>query len=98
RSSRDRAGPRAPAASVRDLDGAKNSPSGCCGLVRSRACDGVRGRDGGVGIGEGAYMAVIVAMHHDQGLVPLKALWFGKTVNWTLGLAFVRTSVDHGTV
>ena len=39
----------------------------------------------------------IVAMYHDQGLVPLKALWFGKTVNWTLGLPFVRTSVDHGT-
>jgi 4-hydroxythreonine-4-phosphate dehydrogenase len=40
---------------------------------------------------------VIVAMYHDQGLVPLKALWFGETVNWTLGLPFVRTSVDHGT-
>jgi 4-hydroxythreonine-4-phosphate dehydrogenase len=39
----------------------------------------------------------IVAMYHDQGLVPLKALWFGRTVNWTLGLPFVRTSVDHGT-
>jgi 4-hydroxythreonine-4-phosphate dehydrogenase len=39
----------------------------------------------------------IVAMYHDQGLVPLKALWFGQTVNWTLGLPFVRTSVDHGT-
>ncbi|MEZ4323337.1 MAG: 4-hydroxythreonine-4-phosphate dehydrogenase PdxA [Myxococcota bacterium] len=40
---------------------------------------------------------MIVAMYHDQGLVPLKALDFGKTVNWTLGLPIIRTSVDHGT-
>lgn len=39
----------------------------------------------------------VVAMYHDQGLVPLKALHFGRTVNWTLGLPIVRTSVDHGT-
>ncbi len=41
--------------------------------------------------------AMIVAMYHDQGLAPLKALAFGRTVNWTLGLPIVRTSVDHGT-
>ncbi|VAX19663.1 4-hydroxythreonine-4-phosphate dehydrogenase [hydrothermal vent metagenome] len=40
---------------------------------------------------------VAVAMYHDQGLVPVKALSFGKTVNITLGLPFVRVSVDHGT-
>jgi len=39
----------------------------------------------------------VVAMYHDQGLVPLKALDFGRSVNWTLGLPIVRTSVDHGT-
>lgn len=39
----------------------------------------------------------IVAMYHDQGLVPLKAVDFGRSVNWTLGLPLVRTSVDHGT-
>jgi len=39
----------------------------------------------------------IVAMYHDQALVPLKALGFGRCVNWTLGLPMVRTSVDHGT-
>jgi len=38
-----------------------------------------------------------VAMYHDQGLAPLKALGFGQSVNWTLGLPLVRTSVDHGT-
>jgi len=40
---------------------------------------------------------LVVAMYHDQGLVPLKVLDFGRSVNWTLGLPIVRTSVDHGT-
>jgi 4-hydroxythreonine-4-phosphate dehydrogenase len=40
---------------------------------------------------------VIVAMYHDQGLVPLKRVDFGRTVNWTMGLPIIRTSVDHGT-
>ncbi len=39
----------------------------------------------------------ILAMYHDQGLAPFKALTFGEGVNVTLGLPFVRTSVDHGT-
>jgi 4-hydroxythreonine-4-phosphate dehydrogenase len=39
----------------------------------------------------------IVAMYHDQGLVPLKMIGFDKGVNWTLGLPFIRTSPDHGT-
>ena len=38
-----------------------------------------------------------VAMYHDQGLIPLKALSFGDAVNVTLGLPIIRTSVDHGT-
>lgn len=39
----------------------------------------------------------ILAMYHDQGLPPLKYASFGHGVNVTLGLPFVRTSVDHGT-
>ena len=39
----------------------------------------------------------IVAMYHDQGLPALKAASFGHGVNVTLGLPFIRTSVDHGT-
>jgi len=39
----------------------------------------------------------VLAMYHDQGLPVLKHLGFGKAVNITLGLPFVRTSVDHGT-
>ncbi len=40
---------------------------------------------------------VVVAMYHDQGLPVLKAHGFGEAVNITLGLPFIRTSVDHGT-
>lgn len=43
---------------------------------------------------------MVVAMYHDQGLAPLKALGaagLGASVNWTVGLPIVRTSVDHGT-
>jgi 4-hydroxythreonine-4-phosphate dehydrogenase len=45
---------------------------------------------------QGDYDAV-VAMFHDQGLAPLKAVAFDTGVNWTLGLPFIRTSPDHGT-
>jgi len=40
---------------------------------------------------------VVLAMYHDQGLPVLKYKGFGKSVNITLGLPFIRTSVDHGT-
>ena len=39
----------------------------------------------------------VIAMYHDQGLAPLKAVGFGGIVNVTLGLPIIRTSVDHGT-
>jgi 4-hydroxythreonine-4-phosphate dehydrogenase len=45
---------------------------------------------------KGEYDAV-VAMYHDQGLVPLKMIGFDSGINWTLGLPFIRTSPDHGT-
>jgi 4-hydroxythreonine-4-phosphate dehydrogenase len=40
---------------------------------------------------------VALCMYHDQALIPVKTLSFAETVNVTLGLAFVRTSPDHGT-
>jgi len=40
---------------------------------------------------------VVIAMYHDQGLIPIKTLGFGQAVNVTLGLPIIRTSVDHGT-
>ncbi|MEW6187740.1 MAG: 4-hydroxythreonine-4-phosphate dehydrogenase PdxA [Thermodesulfobacteriota bacterium] len=45
---------------------------------------------------QGKYDAV-VALYHDQGLIPLKLLHFDRAVNLTMGLPFIRTSVDHGT-
>ena len=39
----------------------------------------------------------VIAAYHDQGLVPVKLLAFGRSVNVTLGLPIIRTSVDHGT-
>ena len=48
------------------------------------------------GSGSQAFDAV-VAMYHDQGLIPVKMLSFKEAVNVTLGLPFIRTSVDHGT-
>lgn len=39
----------------------------------------------------------ILAMYHDQGLIPFKALTFSKGVNYSAGLPFIRTSPDHGT-
>jgi 4-hydroxythreonine-4-phosphate dehydrogenase len=39
----------------------------------------------------------VLALLHDQGLIAVKTLYFGVATNWTLGLPFIRTSVDHGT-
>src|SRR5690606_14436913 len=39
----------------------------------------------------------VIAMYHDQALIPIKTLAFDKAVNVTIGLPFVRTSPDHGT-
>ncbi len=49
--------------------------------------------------GSGSYRTYdgIVAMYHDQGLIPLKLLGFSTGVNYTAGLPIVRTSPDHGT-
>ena len=40
---------------------------------------------------------LVVAMYHDQGLIPVKLLGWDSAVNWTVGLPIVRTSPDHGT-
>ena len=43
------------------------------------------------------HFEAVVAMYHDQGLIPLKLVHFSDAVNVTLGLPIIRTSVDHGT-
>jgi len=53
--------------------------------------------DGFFGNGSYKHFDGVLAMYHDQGLVPFKALSFGHGVNFTAGLPIVRTSPDHGT-
>lgn len=53
--------------------------------------------DGFFGSGQYKKFDAILAMYHDQGLIPFKALSFGSGVNFTAGLDYVRTSPDHGT-
>ncbi|MBB4078920.1 4-hydroxythreonine-4-phosphate dehydrogenase [Lewinella aquimaris] len=53
--------------------------------------------DGFFGSGKFQKFDAVLAMYHDQGLVPFKALSFGKGVNFTAGLPAIRTSPDHGT-
>lgn len=53
--------------------------------------------DGFFGSGQYEKYDAVIAMYHDQGLVPFKTLSFGKGVNYTAGLNRVRTSPDHGT-
>jgi 4-hydroxythreonine-4-phosphate dehydrogenase len=55
-------------------------------FMRARAAEGRAGE-----------FDVVVAMYHDQGLIPVKYLGVEKGVNVTLGLPLVRTSPDHGT-
>ncbi len=53
--------------------------------------------DGFFGSGNFKKFDGVLAMYHDQGLIPFKALSFGKGVNFTAGLPAIRTSPDHGT-
>lgn len=53
--------------------------------------------DGFFGNNTQAQFDGVLAMYHDQGLIPFKTLAFGHGVNFTAGLNFVRTSPDHGT-
>lgn len=53
--------------------------------------------DGFFGAGKQHDFDAVLAMYHDQGLIPFKALSFGKGVNYTAGLPAIRTSPDHGT-
>ncbi|WP_116126219.1 4-hydroxythreonine-4-phosphate dehydrogenase PdxA [Lewinella sp. IMCC34183] len=53
--------------------------------------------DGFFGSGNFRKFDAVLAMYHDQGLIPFKALSFGKGVNFTAGLPAIRTSPDHGT-
>ena len=58
---------------------------------------GPHSADGFFGSNEYSKYDGILAMYHDQGLIPFKSLCFGEGVNYTAGLKVIRTSPDHGT-
>jgi 4-hydroxythreonine-4-phosphate dehydrogenase len=60
-------------------------------------CFGPYPADGFFGKGSFRQFDAVLAMYHDQGLIPFKTLAFSTGVNYTAGLKFVRTSPDHGT-
>jgi len=60
-------------------------------------CFGPYPADGFFGNGTYKQFDAVLAMYHDQGLIPFKTIAFGTGVNFTAGLKFVRTSPDHGT-
>lgn len=60
-------------------------------------CFGPFPADGFFGKGSYKQFDAVLAMYHDQGLVPFKTIAFGSGVNYSAGLRFVRTSPDHGT-
>lgn len=60
-------------------------------------CFGPYPADGFFGNGTYKQFDAVLAMYHDQGLIPFKTIAFGGGVNFTAGLKFVRTSPDHGT-
>lgn len=60
-------------------------------------CFGPYSADGFMGSGNFTHFDAILAMYHDQGLAPFKALAHGEGVNFTAGLPVVRTSPAHGT-
>ncbi len=65
--------------------------------ARGICCFGPFAADGFMGSGRIAHFDGILAMYHDQGLAPFKALAMDEGVNYTAGLPVVRTSPDHGT-
>ncbi len=60
-------------------------------------CFGPYPADGFFGKGSYKQFDAVLAMYHDQGLIPFKTLAFSNGVNYTAGMKFIRTSPDHGT-
>ncbi len=73
------------------------SPAMASARARHVVADGPYPADGFFGSGEYRRYDAILAMYHDQGLIPLKMKGFAIGVNYSAGLPIVRTSPDHGT-
>jgi 4-hydroxy-L-threonine phosphate dehydrogenase PdxA len=66
-------------------------------LPQGKLVYGPYAADGYFGVETYSKFDATLAMYHDQGLIPFKALAFEEGVNYTAGLSIVRTSPDHGT-
>ena len=64
---------------------------------RGVICFGPYPADGFFGKGSYKQFDAVLAMYHDQGLIPFKTIAFGSGVNYTAGMKYIRTSPDHGT-
>ncbi len=79
------------------VDGDIVKPAIALALANGYHADGPHAADGFFAFGAYRKYDGIVAMYHDQGLIPLKLIAHGAGVNCTAGLRIVRTSPDHGT-
>src|SRR5262249_49271849 len=78
-------------------DGAILAPAVARGRERGVDVRGPEGADSLFARAGGGEFDWVLALYHDQGLIAVKTAAFGLATNWTLGLPFLRTSVDHGT-
>lgn len=78
-------------------DGERIAPAVAACRARGIQVDGPHPADGFFSAHHREYPDMVVAMYHDQGLIPFKLLAQGRGVNVTAGLPIVRTSPDHGT-
>lgn len=78
-------------------DDAEIAPAVAAAVERGQKVLGPESADSLFARARGGEMDWVLALYHDQGLIAVKTAAFGMATNWTLGLPYVRTSVDHGT-
>jgi 4-hydroxythreonine-4-phosphate dehydrogenase len=78
-------------------DGALLAPAVARARERGEDVRGPESADSLFARARGGEFDWVLALYHDQGLIAVKTAAFGLATNWTLGLPFLRTSVDHGT-
>ncbi len=78
-------------------DGALLAPAVARARARGLDVRGPESADSLFARARGGEFDWVLALYHDQGLIAVKTAAFGLATNWTLGLPFLRTSVDHGT-
>ncbi len=80
-----------------DEEGREIEPAVAEARAKGLAVDGPIGADSVFHLARTGRYAAVLSLYHDQGHIACKTLDFERTVSLTLGLPFLRTSVDHGT-